>query len=133
MGGTRRGPGGVQNSAAHFAALGLHPETLIAIVAGVVQLLGGFLLGIGWFVRVASIALIAYLSIGIWKEHLKWGLFLNWIGAANFGHGVEYSMAIGGALLCLVLAGAGEWSIDGLRARSVASRAAGRARLRGKV
>jgi putative oxidoreductase len=127
------GPGGVQTSAAHFSALGLHPEMLIAVAAGLVQLVGGALLGIGWLARWASIALIAYLSIGVWKEQLKWGLFLNWTGTANQGHGLEYSLAIGGALVCLVLAGAGEWSIDGLRARSASSRAAGRARLRGKV
>ena len=127
------GPGGLQNTAAHFAALGLHPEFAYAVASGVIQLAGGVLLGIGWFARWASIALLAVVSVAVWKEQVKWGFFLNWIGTPGQGHGLEYSVALAAALVCFVLAGAGEWSIDGLRARSAASQAAGRARLRGKV
>ena len=127
------GPGGPQNMATHFAALGLHPEFVYAVMSGVVQLAGGVLLGIGWFARWASLALLGLIALGVWTEYLKWGFFLNWTNTPGLGHGVEYAVALGGALVCFVLAGAGEWSIDGLRARSAASQAAGRARLRGKV
>jgi putative oxidoreductase len=127
------GPGGLQNTAARYAALGVHPEFLYAVISGVVQLVGGVLLGMGWLARWAALALLAFVALSIWKEQLKWGFFLNWIGTPGQGHGLEYSVALGGALVCLVLAGAGEWSIDGLRARSAASQAAGRARLRGKM
>jgi uncharacterized membrane protein YphA (DoxX/SURF4 family) len=55
---------------------------------------------------------------------------MNWTGAADRGHGIEFSLLLVGGLLCLVFAGAGDWSIDGQRANDAASRAAGRARVR---
>src|SRR4029079_5000958 len=87
-------------------------------------------IGIGWFNRWASGANFIYLMVGIWKEHGKYGLFLNWTNAPGLGHGIEYSIVMGSMLLFLVLAGAGDYSIDGRRQRYSASRAAGRARLR---
>jgi putative oxidoreductase len=127
------GPGGLQNTAAQYAALGLHPEFLLAVLAGVIQFVGGLLIGVGVLTRWASAALVLYLALGIWKEHVHWGFFLNWIGTPGRGQGVEYSIVLIGALVCLVLAGAGDWSLDGRRAHSRARQAAGRARLRGKL
>ena len=124
------GPGGVDNTAAHFAALGLQPAFFLAVVAGLAQFLGGILIGIGWFNRWAAGANFIYLMVGIWKEHAKYGLFLNWTNTPGLGHGIEYSIVMGSMLLFLVLAGAGDYSIDGRRQRYSASRAAGRARLR---
>lgn len=127
------GAGGVQVAAARFAALGLHPESAIAVAVGLAELVGGLFVGLGFLTRWASLVLVADVALAIWKEQLRWGFFLNWTGAPNQGHGIEHSLVLGGALLCLVLAGGGDWSVDGLRARSAASQAAGRARLRGKV
>jgi putative oxidoreductase len=127
------GPGGLDTTATSLAALGLHPEFPLAVLAGLAQLGGGLLLGLGLFTRVAAAGMIGYLIAGAWWEQAKWGLFLNWIGTPGRGHGLEYSLVLAGALGCLVLTGSGDWSIDGLRANSAASRAAGRARLRGKM
>jgi len=126
------GAGGLQNTAAQYAAMGLHPEFMLAVLAGVIQLLGGLLIGAGVLTRWASAALVIYLAIGVWKEHLRWGFFLNWLNLPGLGHGVEYSLVLAGALICLMLGGGGEWSIDGRRANSRDRLAAGRARLRGK-
>ena len=127
------GPGGLQFTASQYAALGLHPELLLAVLAGATQLIGGLLIGLGLLTRIASAAILLYLGIGMWTEHLQWGFFLNWIHAAHQGHGVEYSATLAGALICLMVMGGGDWSVDGQRATSRAARAAGRARLRGKV
>lgn len=132
-GGPGVGPGGLQNTAAQYAALGLHPEFLLAVLAGIIQFVGGLLIGFGLLTRWAAAALVAYLAIGIWKEQLVWGFFLNWIATPGRGQGIEYSIILAGALACLMLSGGGEWSIDGQRAHSRARRAAGRARLRGKL
>src|SRR5205823_10667578 len=67
------GPGGLQSTANQYAILGLHPEFLLAILAGVTQLIGGLLIGFGLLTRYAAAALLIYVGIGIWKEHLKWG------------------------------------------------------------
>lgn len=124
------GPGGLRATAAHFDALGLTPGFVLAALVGTIQLMGGGLIAVGWLARWAAAAAMACFGIEIWKAQLRWGFFMNWTVEPGRGHGIEYSLLIGGALLCLVLAGAGEFSVDGLRTRSAASRASARARLR---
>jgi putative oxidoreductase len=124
------GPGGLDQTAAQFATLGLSPEFLLAVLAGVTQLAGGVLLLAGLLTRWAALALMIYCGIGIWADHGRWGFFLNWIVTPGRGHGIEYTVVLIGALTFLLLHGGGEWSIDGRRAHRVARAAAGRARLR---
>jgi putative oxidoreductase len=124
------GPGGVDNTAAQFAALGLQPAFFLAVVAGLTQFLGGILIGAGWFTRWAAGANFIYLLIGIWKEHAKFGLFLNWTNQPGLGQGIEYPLVMAALMVFLALAGPGEYSIDGRQQRYMAARAAGRARLR---
>lgn len=126
------GPGGLGPTAEHLASLGLQSSTFMAVLAGGVQLAAGALVGVGLLTRWAAAALVGYVLIGIWKEHLRWGFFLNWAGAHDRGNGIEYSLILLGVLACLILAGAGRWSLDGRRAERAASRAMGRARLRGR-
>lgn len=127
------GPGGLEATARQYAALGLQPDSLLATLAGVIQLAGGVLIGFGLLTRSAALALLAYVGFGIWIEHWKWGFFLNWLRNPQQGVGIEYSVMLAGALVCLLFTGGGEWSIDGQRTNSRAQRAAGRARLRGKL
>ena len=128
-GGPGVGPGGLHATAAQYAAVGLHPELVLAVLAGVVQLAGGLLVGVGSVTRPAALALAVYVGLGIWIEHLKWGFFLNWIRNPQQGLGIEYSLTLAAALVCLMLAGPGDWSIDGRRMSRRSSRAAIRARL----
>jgi putative oxidoreductase len=122
------GPGGLDHTAAYLDSLGLHPAFLLALLAGLTELAGGCLVGIGYVTRWAALALVGDVGISIWKEQLQWGFFLNWAGETGHGHGVEYSVVLAAALVCLLLAGPGEWSIDGQRDRSAAYRASARAR-----
>jgi putative oxidoreductase len=127
------GVGGTDVTAQFFAAVGLEPNFPLAVIIGAIELVGGILLVIGWFTRIAAPALIIVTVVAIWKVHYQWGFFLNWVGAPDRGQGMELSIVLIGGLLCLALAGAGEWSIDGTREKTAQSRAAGRARLRGKL
>ena len=124
------GPGGIDQAAARFAAAGFEPGHLIAGIVGVVQFVGGLLIGMGLLCRWASLAVIGLQSILIWKIEARWGFYLNWTGDVTRGHGIEFSVLLIGCLACLFLIGPGEWSFDGRRAHSAATRAAGRARLR---
>ncbi len=130
FGGPGVGPGGLTTTAARFSTLGLEPGYPLAVMAGTVQLAAGGLMVIGLLTRWASIASALYLGIMIWKDQWRWGFFANWMIDPQRGHGVEISVMLVGALMCLALAGAGDWSIDGWRARVAAARASGRARLR---
>lgn len=127
------GTGGLDLTAQSFAAMGLAPAFPLAVLAGVIQTAGGLLLAIGWFTRVAAPLLALVVLVAIWQAQWAYGFFLNWVGAPDRGQGFEYSVLLLAALICLSLTGAGEWSIDGQREASRASRQAGRARLRGKL
>lgn len=133
FGGPGIGPGGLTNTAAYFTSIGLEPGFPLAVLAGLTQFVGGILITTGFLTRWAAIAVLGYMAIGIWKEHAKWGFFLNWLADAGRANGMEYSILFIGVLCCLALAGAGDWSIDGRREFTAASRAAGRARLRNKI
>ena len=124
------GPGGLTTTAARFNTLGLEPGYPLAVISGTIQLTAGSLLAVGLLARWASIASVLYLGIVMWKDQWRWGFFANWVINPERGHGIEISMVLAGALVCLALAGAGDWSVDGRRARVAAARASGRARLR---
>lgn len=127
------GPGGLTHAAAALAALGLPSPFLLALAGGLLQFGGGLLLGIGYFTRAAAVALGVFYLAAIWVDAARWGFFLNWTNDPTRGHGMEYAIMMVGTLASLVLSGAGEWSLDGRRARSAATRAAGRARLRDRI
>ncbi len=127
------GGGGLDMTAQFFAGVGLEPGFPLAVLVGVTELAGGLLLVVGWLTRFVAPLLTIVMAVAIWKVALPWGFFLNWMGAADRGQGMELNVVLIGALVCLVLTGAGEWSIDGHRKATRASREAGRARLRGKL
>lgn len=127
------GVGGPEITSQFFTAMQLEPAFALAVATGVAETLGGLFLIAGWFTRVVAPVLAVVMAIAIWKVHLPWGFFLNWVGAPDRGHGMELNVVIIGGLVCLALTGAGDWSIDGSRAKSAAQREAGRARLRGRV
>lgn len=124
------GVGGLDAAAARFTEMGLTPGFLIALLAGVTQLVAGVLLGIGYLTRWAAVALAGYTTILAWQSQAQWGFFLNWVGEPGRGQGVEYSLVFAAACLAIALLGGGEWSFDGRRRRRAAYVAAGRARLR---
>ena len=73
------GPGGIDQAAARFAAAGLEPGHLIAGIVGVVQFVGGLLIGLGLLSRWAALADVALQAIVIWKQQAQWGS-MNWTG-----------------------------------------------------
>ncbi len=133
FGGAGIGPGGLSTTAAFFGTIGLNPPFVLAVVDAVLEFAGGILLVAGFLTRWVSIALAISMGVAIWKVHYQFGFFLNWMGAADRGQGMEYSIVLIAALACLALSGGGDLSIDGLNQRSAARDAAGRARLRGKI
>ena len=67
------------------------------------------------------------MAIAIWKVHYPNGFFLNGPGR---GDGVEFTLVLLGALVCLMLTGAGALSVDQWRSHSAEAAARGRARAR---
>src|SRR5262245_34211540 len=77
--GPGNGPGGLTTTAAYFTGLGLEPGFAFALLASVIQVLGGLLIAVGLLTRWASVALLGYLGILIWKDQFRWGFFMNWM------------------------------------------------------
>ena len=112
--------------------MGLSPAFALAVASGVLQFGGAVAIGAGVFTRWAAAGALLPLALAVWREYLPWGFFLNWTNASGRGHGLEYAIVVAAGLVCLLLSGPGDWSVDGLRANTAARRAAGRARLRGR-
>ena len=94
------------------------------------EVAGGALLFMGWGTLWVTLALLAEMGIAVWKVHYRNGFFMNWTLAPGKGHGVEYSLVLIGALVCLMLTGPGALSLDEHRSGSAEARAHGRARMR---
>jgi putative oxidoreductase len=77
----------------------------------IVESLGTLLLFTGLGVRIIS-ALIAAIMIGaVLLEHGKFGFLMNWSGQ-QLGEGFQFHLLVFSIAICLVVKGAGKWSID---------------------
>jgi putative oxidoreductase len=101
------GPGGLEQAAARFAAVGLEPGFVVAVLAGVIQLASGLLLIAGFLTRWAAAAALGLVLIQLWRQAWPWGFFLNWTSDPARGQGMEFLWLLAGGLLCLAFAGAG--------------------------
>ena len=133
FGGPGIGPGGLTSSSAFFESLGLHPAFLFAVIEACLEVGGSILLALGFLTRWAAAALAISMAVAMWKVHFQWGFFLNWTGAPDRGHGLEFAFILCFALIALALTGGGDLSIDGRNQRAADRDAAGRARLRNKI
>ncbi len=132
-GGAGVGPGGLAETAARLTRAGIEPGFLMALLAGIIQFVGGLLVGFGFLTRHAAAALLGYVLLVAWTGQLMWGFYLNWVNDPTRGQGIEYAVVMAGGLVCLLLAGGGDFSVDGVRATRAEARAAGRARLRSRT
>ena len=123
------GPG-LGGTSRMLAGLGLPYPYPLALLLTLAELGGGILLMLGWLTPWVALALAVDMGIAIWKVHYPNGFFLNWNSTPGRGQGIEYSLVLFGALLCLMLSGPGALSLDEWRNQSVEARARGRARAR---
>src|SRR5262245_53340930 len=72
------GGGGLAATAAGFAEVGLAPALPLAVLVGVVELLGGVMLLCGALTLWVSASLAATMAMAVWKVHLAHGFFMNW-------------------------------------------------------
>ncbi len=124
------GPGGVSNTATYLAGLGIGAPFVFAVVGQLILLAGACLLAAGWYARSAAVIVAAYLAVMIFQDFARWGFFLNWTMDPTWGHGMEFALVQIGIAATIALAGPGDLSVDGWRARAMAAAAAGRARIR---
>lgn len=98
---------GISGTAEFFGAIGLKPARVLAVCAGLAELIGGFLFGAGLWIIVGAVLLILPMIVAIAKVHADKGLW-------NLNGGFEYNLVMLGSLLGVALAGAGAYSLDAL-------------------
>lgn len=86
-------------------SIGLHPGTLLALLAGGAEFFGGLALLLGLLVRPASAVLAFTMLVAIFSVHLSKGLFLS-------NGGFEYGLALLAVVVALFISGAGRLSLD---------------------
>ena len=96
-----------------FPLPGPLPPMLIA--AGAIELVGGILITVGLFTRLAAFIAAGEMAVAYFVGHFPKGFW----PAANMGEAAILYCFI---FLYLAAAGAGAWSVDGARTRSAAIR-----------
>jgi putative oxidoreductase len=119
------GPG-LTGTASFFGTLGLTPAYPLALLTALTEFGGGGLLILGGLTRWVALGLAIDMGVAIWKVHYPNGFFLN----SHRGQGIEFTLVLIGALLCLMLTGPGALSVDEWRNSSAEAMRAGRARAR---
>ncbi|SFT13457.1 DoxX family protein [Paenibacillus sp. BC26] len=98
---------GPKGTGGWMESIGMKPGVLMAVAAGLMELVGGALFAAGLFTPVAA-ALIALTMLGaIVKVHGKNGL---WVTA----NGYEYPLVALAVVVGVAFAGAGSYSLDAL-------------------
>jgi putative oxidoreductase len=99
----------------HFPVPAPMALTTLLIAAGVIELVGGALVAVGLFTRVAAFIMSGEMAIGYFMAHAPRGLYpaLNGGDAA-----ILYSLIF----FYFFVAGGGAWSVDRLRSSQAARR-----------
>ena len=99
------GGGGLAGTAQWMESIGLAPGTLMAVLAGGTEFLGGLALIVGLLARPAALGLSFTLLVAIFSVHIHNGLFM-----ANNGY--EFALALLGGTIAVLIEGAGKLSLD---------------------
>ena len=85
--------------------LGLQPGFLMALLAGLVELVGGSLLVLGLLTRPAALAVVVMMAVAVFAVHLPSGFFWQ-------DGGFEYPLMWGLIALAIFFRGGGRLSLD---------------------
>ena len=91
----------------------VHPLPTLLAVAGVIELVGGLLVTIGLFTRLAAFICSGEMAVAYWMQHFPkspWPI-------ANMGEGAILFCFV---FLYLAAAGPGAWSVDHMRMKAPA-------------
>ena len=98
----------IAGTAGFFGSLGLPAPTVTAVIVGLVELLGGLSILVGFKTRIAAIVLALFTLGATAVAHLDFSQALNPLM-------LQKNLAITGGFLLLAILGAGAYSIDGRR------------------
>lgn len=98
----------IAGTAAYFAGFSLPAPTAVAVIVGLIELLGGLAILVGFKIRIAAWVLAIFSVASALVAHTD---FADQMQMINF----LKNLAIAGGFLALAVEGAGSISIDGRR------------------
>ncbi|MBD3917506.1 DoxX family protein [Paenibacillus sp. PR3] len=98
---------GLKGTGGWLESIGMKPGVLMALAAGVSELAGGLLFGLGLVTWLGAALLIITMLMAAVKVHLPNGLWVT-------QNGYEYNLVLIVVALGIAFIGAGEYSIDHL-------------------
>ncbi|WP_442602926.1 DoxX family protein [Paenibacillus sp. KN14-4R] len=98
---------GPKGTGGWMESVGIKPGVMMAVLAGLMELLGGLFFAAGLFTWVAAALIVLAMLGAIVKVHMKNGL---WVTA----NGYEYNLVLVAVAVGVALTGAGAYSIDAL-------------------
>ncbi|MCK2201658.1 DoxX family protein [Corynebacterium callunae] len=104
---------GLEGISGYFASLGIPAAGFAAVVAALVEIIGGILIIAGAFTRITAAVVFVDMLLAALLAHIANGVFV-------MNNGWELTGAIGAGALLLVAAGAGAWSVDAVLTKNKA-------------
>lgn len=98
---------GPKGTGGWMESIGIRPGILMAVIAGLMEAVGGLLFAAGLLTPLAAVMIIATMLVSIVKVHGKNGF---WVTAG----GIEYNVVLIAISLGIALSGAGAYSLDHL-------------------
>lgn len=100
---------GLAGTAQFFAAVGIPAPMVVAVLAGLIELIGGLAILVGYQTRAAALVLAVFVLAATAIAHLDFADQMQLLMA-------QKNLAIAGGFLALAAAGAGLYSLDAKRA-----------------
>lgn len=98
---------GPKGTGGYMESIGMKPGVAMAVLAGLMELVGGILFVAGLFTPVAAVLIIATMLGAIIKVHAPNGFWSS-------SNGIEFPLTLLVIALAVALAGPGSISLDGL-------------------
>jgi putative oxidoreductase len=88
----------------------MHIPAFLAVLAILAEFLGSILVALGFFTRLAALAIVVNMVVAVATIHLQNGFFMNWSGQQKGeGEFFVFAIAIG---LVVAIAGPGKYALD---------------------
>ncbi|TXK79314.1 DoxX family protein [Paenibacillus sp. N3.4] len=98
---------GPKGTGGFFESIGIKPGVLMAVLAGLAEIVGGLLFAAGLWTSVGAALIVLTMLVAMIKVHGKNGFWVT-------SNGIEYNLILLAIALGVALIGAGDYSIDAL-------------------
>ncbi|WP_424767652.1 DoxX family protein [Paenibacillus sp. sgz302251] len=98
---------GPKGTGGWLESIGMKPGVAMAVVAGLMELVGGLLFTLGLLTPLAAALIVLTMLVAIVKVHAQNGLW-------STGNGYEYNLVLVAIAVGVALTGAGAYSLDAL-------------------